>query len=84
MWAVILSFCCKLIIQFSIGQPREEIFGKYFYIAEISFLVLLPIKKEVNNKNLKTVGNICLVIFYITLISLCLMVYIEHKDDVPS
>ena len=78
MWTVIICLFIKMMIQLSIGSPKKEIFGRYFFLAQNSFLALLPIKKGVTTKGLTLIGNCCLILFYLTLFLLCLIVYIRY------
>ena len=85
LWSCIISIFCKIIIHHTIHQPKsEDIFEKYLYLLQNTILVLLPIKKVKTTPLFARMGNYFLIIFYLSLIILCLKVYIVGVPSVPQ
>ena len=78
LWITILSLLTKFIIQMVIDNPTKKGLEMFLYMTANSLKVLLPIR-ETKNESLKKIGNMALVIFYVSFILLLLAIYLANR-----
>ena len=66
LWSSVLSLFIKMIIHIKMDQSGPDFFERYLSYMKMLFFVFLPIRKNAANQHLSKIGNICLIIFYVS------------------
>ena len=77
-WSSVLSLFIKMIIHIKMDQSGPDFFERYLSYMKMSFFILLPIRKNAANQHLYKIGNICLIIFYVSFLSTIISSILRH------